>query len=92
MTAPELSERPALKPGCRLSASSSEPLLLIPEGALRLAGPARRILELCDGNRTLAALIAQLQSEFRSAEASRIAAEVVAYLNGLREKGAIEFL
>jgi pyrroloquinoline quinone biosynthesis protein D len=90
---PELTERPSLKPGCRLSpASNSEPLLLIPEGALRLQGPGRRILELCDGTRDLAGVIDQLQREFPSAEATRISVEVVTYLTALQQKGAIEFL
>jgi coenzyme PQQ biosynthesis protein PqqD len=90
---PTLTERPILKPGCRLSPpSSSESLLLIPEGALRLQGPARRILELCDREHDLADVIAQLQREFASAEATRISDEVVKYLRALQEKGAIEFL
>ena len=85
--------RPALKPGCRLSPPSNpESLLLIPEGVLRLQGPARRILELCDGQRSLSDLIRQLQDEFPSAEPPRISAEVVKYLEGLQEKGAIEFV
>jgi pyrroloquinoline quinone biosynthesis protein D len=89
---PAFTERPVLKPGCRLSPSSAESLLLIPEGALRLQGPGRRILELCDGQRDLAGVIQQLQSEFPSAEATRISDEVANYLAALWEKGAIEFL
>jgi pyrroloquinoline quinone biosynthesis protein D len=93
MKQPALEERPTLKRGCRLApASTTEPLLLIPEGALRLHGPARRILELCDGERNLAGVIEQLQLEFPAAEASRISAEVMNYLRGLQQKGAIEFL
>jgi coenzyme PQQ biosynthesis protein PqqD len=65
---------------------------LIPEGALRLQGPGRRILELCDGVRSLAGVIEQLQIEFPSAEAARISEEVASYLARLEEKGAIEFL
>ena len=90
---PSLIQRPALKPGCRLStASGPEPVLLIPEGALRLHGPGRRILELCDGQRTLADVIGQLQAEYPSAEPSKISGEVGTFLKALAEKGAIEFL
>jgi pyrroloquinoline quinone biosynthesis protein D len=93
MKQPALAERPALKPGCRLSpAASSDSLLLIPEGALRLQGSGRRILELCDGERSLAEIIKQLQTEFASANAGTIAEEVAGYLARLQEKGAIEFL
>lgn len=82
-----------LKSGCRLSpASMSDSLLLIPEGALRLQGPGKRILELCDGQRTLKDVIAELCGEFPSADPSLIAAEVNSFLARLQEKGAIEFL
>lgn len=67
-------------------------LLLIPEGALRLQGPGRRILELCDGKRNLGDVIRQLQVEYPLAEESKISGEVVTFLRGLQDKGAIEFL
>ena len=90
---PGFTQRPALKPGCRLSAAGApEQLLLIPEGALRLHGPGRRILELCSGEQKLVDVIKQLQTEYSSAEPSRISEEVVAFLSALAEKGAIEFL
>jgi pyrroloquinoline quinone biosynthesis protein D len=85
--------RPALRPGCRLSpASNPESLLLIPEGALRLHGPSRRILELCDGQRSIDEIIIQLGQTFPSADRERMAAEVTGFLQRLQEKGAIELL
>lgn len=88
-----LDRRPALKRGCRLSPqTAAEQVLLIPEGALRLQGPGRRILELCDGNRTLSDIIEQLQLQFPEAEPSKISADVVQYLERLRDRGAVEFL
>jgi coenzyme PQQ biosynthesis protein PqqD len=90
---PVFTEIPKLRRGCRLSpASAPESLLLIPEGALRLQGPGRRIIELCDGERSLGEVIRQLQSEYPSAESSQICQEVATFLRGLQEKGAIEFL
>jgi pyrroloquinoline quinone biosynthesis protein D len=88
---PAPTDIPSFKKGCRIS-TSSEPLLLIPEGALRLQGPGKRVLELCDGKRNLGDVIRQLQVEYPSAEASRISGEVIAFLKGLQDKGAIEFL
>jgi pyrroloquinoline quinone biosynthesis protein D len=88
-----LDERPVLKSGCRLAPpASEEPVLLIPEGVLKLQGPARRILELCDGQRTLHEVIGQLQKEFAAADPARISQEVVTYLMNLRTRGALEFL
>lgn len=93
MNRPPLTGRPALKPGCRLSpAANPQPLLLIPEGALRMEGPALRIVQLCDGQRTLSQVIDQLCQEFESAEAAQIGDEVIDFLQALREKGAVEFL
>lgn len=66
--------------------------MLIPEGALRLQGPARRILELCDGQRTVAEIVAQLQSEFSAVDRARIADEVTIYLGQLHGRGVVEFL
>jgi len=59
---------------------------------LRLQGPGRRIIELCDGERSLGDVIRQLQTEYPSAESSRISQQVTTFLKALQEKGAIEFL
>jgi coenzyme PQQ biosynthesis protein PqqD len=85
--------RPALRPGCRLSPGSSpESLLLIPEGALKLHGPSRKILELCDGQRSISEMIIKLRQAFPSADAERMTAEVTEFLQRMMEKGAIELL
>jgi pyrroloquinoline quinone biosynthesis protein D len=93
MNSQPMSAKPALRPGCRLSpASNPESLLLIPEGALRLHGPGRHILELCDGQRTLTEVVDQLHRQFPTADAERIATEAIQFLERLAGKGAIEFL
>lgn len=80
-----------LAPGCRLNAAgSAEDLLLIPEGALRLKGPARAIVELCDGQRTPAGIIEELQRNYPSAQPARIEAEALALLARLRDRGVLE--
>lgn len=82
-----------LAPGCRLSATgSSEDLLLIPEGALRLKGPARGILELCNGERTLGDILQELQRRYPSTEPSRIETEAAALLARLRDRGVLEYV
>ncbi len=81
-----------LAPGCRLSAMpGQEDLLLIPEGALRLKGPARVIVELCDGQRTLSAVVNELVQRYPGADTSRIEAETAALVAGLRNRGVIEY-
>jgi coenzyme PQQ biosynthesis protein PqqD len=84
---------PRLAPGCRLNAAGGpEDLLLIPEGALRLKGPARTVVELCDGERTLADIVEELQRHYPSAQPARIETEAVALLARLRERGVLEYV
>ncbi len=80
-----------LAPGCRLStAEGQEDLLLIPEGALRLVGPARAIVELCADGRAFGDIVEALKQNFPSADPERIEAEVAALLTNLRDRGVIE--
>lgn len=82
-----------LAPGCRLNAvGGPEDLLLIPEGALRLKGPARTIVELCDGQRTFAGVVEELQRHYPSAQPARIETEAEALLARLRERGVLEYV
>ena len=67
------------------------PVLLLPESMLRLTGPGPRIVELCDGARTLADVIATLQSEFSAADPEMIRREVLAFLASLQERRALDF-
>jgi pyrroloquinoline quinone biosynthesis protein D len=84
---------PRLAPGCRLGiGEGQEDLLLIPEGALRLKGPARAIVELCDGERTLCEILEELTRRYPSDDATRIETEVIALLGRLRDRGALEFV
>jgi pyrroloquinoline quinone biosynthesis protein D len=80
-----------LAPGCRLNAAGgTEDLLLIPEGALRLKGASRIIVELCDGQRTAPQIVAELQRRFPSEDLARIETEAVALLTRLRDRGVLE--
>jgi pyrroloquinoline quinone biosynthesis protein D len=93
MSVMERNRVPRLAPGCRLNAAGGpEDLLLIPEGALRLKGPARAIVELCNGERTLADIVVELRRRYPSAEPARIETEAVALLARLRERGALEYI
>jgi pyrroloquinoline quinone biosynthesis protein D len=81
-----------LAPGCRLGdGEGQEDLLLIPEGALRLKGPARAIVELCDGQRTLGGIVEELVRRYPAADTVRIEAETASLVAGLRDRGVIEY-
>jgi pyrroloquinoline quinone biosynthesis protein D len=80
-----------LAPGCRLNAAGGpEDLLLIPEGAMRLKGPARTIVELCDGEHTLRGIVEELQRRYPSEDAARIETETVTLLARLRDRRVLE--
>jgi coenzyme PQQ biosynthesis protein PqqD len=80
-----------LAPGCRLSTGEArEGMLLIPEGAMRLKGPARTILELCDGIRALGEIIEELSDRYPLEDAARIETEALAFLARLRDRGVLE--
>ena len=82
--------RPLLKPGCRLSPAGD--VLLIPEGALRLQGPACRILQACDGTKTVAQIVSTLLEEFPAADQTTVSAETSSFLTKLVERSVIEFV
>lgn len=84
--------RPQLRAGCRFSeGAGQEHVLLIPEGLIKLAGPGRKILELCDGQRTFTEVLAALQSLYPAASPEQIEGDTASYLERLRDRGAVEF-
>jgi len=84
--------RPQLRAGCRFSEGpGQEHVLLIPEGLINLAGPGRKILELCDGQRTFKQVLAALQTVYPAAPLAQIERDTASYLERLRDRGAVEF-
>ena len=79
-----------LKAGCRLAAAGD--VLLIPEGALRLQGPASRIVKFCDGTRTVPEIVSLLLAEFPGADSGKVSQETTAFLTRLAERGAIAYV
>ena len=78
-----------LKPGCRLSPAGD--VLLIPEGALRLQGPASRILQSCDGTKTVPEIVTTLLGQFPGADHVKVSEEIMSFLMKLADRGVIEF-
>ncbi len=83
---------PRLRPGCRLGAPpSGADLLLVPEGALRLTGPAPAIVALCDGARTFAEIVDALAAIHPGAPRERIEDDAGELLVRLRDRRALDF-
>jgi pyrroloquinoline quinone biosynthesis protein D len=101
MPPPEDSSQPRLAAGCRWAAetqaadnrpsSEQERVILFPEGAIKLQGTGRQILERCDGQRTFAQIIAELQAEFSVADPAKIRADIGQFLEQLRHKRIVDY-
>src|ERR1700731_4749949 len=90
--APELTSRPRLALGCRMSEKSQQPrVLLMPEKALRLNGPSLEIVERCDGRHTVRQIITELQKIYDKAEPQKVESDILGYLSLLDDQRALDF-
>jgi coenzyme PQQ biosynthesis protein PqqD len=83
----DLTTIPSLSPGCRLH--PVQDVLLVPEGTLELAGPARDVLTRVDGKSTVSAIVDALLSEYADAPAEEVRADVLALLTTLEQRGVV---
>jgi pyrroloquinoline quinone biosynthesis protein D len=84
--------RPQLAPGCRLGENQGQKVLLMPERALRLSGPSLEIVTRCDGQHTIATLIADLKKLYSKAEPQKVEADILGYLTLLQNERALDFM
>ncbi|HXZ42389.1 MAG TPA: pyrroloquinoline quinone biosynthesis peptide chaperone PqqD [Terriglobales bacterium] len=92
MAQPETTSCPRLAAGCRWAeANGAERMLLFPEGALRLQGTGREILERCDGQRTVQQIVQDLQKLYSAGDPARIEAEVASFLEQLHRKRIVDY-
>jgi len=81
--------RPAIGKGFRLQWEPAQKahVLLYPEGMVKLNGSAGEILRRCDGARTLAEIVADLEVTFNQKD---LAADVHDFVTFAREQGWLE--
>ena len=94
MAPPQDSSQPHLAAGCRWGAennSEQERVILFPEGAIRLQGTGRLVLERCDGERTFGAIISELQAQFGDADPGKIRSDISQFLEQLRHKRIVNY-
>jgi pyrroloquinoline quinone biosynthesis protein D len=91
MPLPEDTSQPRLAAGCRWGGTEQERVILFPEGAIRLQGTGRQVLERCDGQRTFGEIIAELQREFTLADPAKIRADISVFLEQLRHKRIVDY-
>jgi pyrroloquinoline quinone biosynthesis protein D len=96
MAPPLDSSQPRLASGCRWGASTATGtgetrVILFPEGAIKLQGTGRLVLERCDGQRTFGEIIAELQKEFGSTDPERIRGDIGVFLEQLQKKRIVDY-
>ena len=100
MARPQDTSIPRLAVGCKWAPLENpeaefdptvEATVLFPEGAIRVQGTGRAILELCDGQRTLLQIVDELRTQYILVSPTRIRDEAETYLEKLQEKRIVDY-
>jgi pyrroloquinoline quinone biosynthesis protein D len=91
MPPPTDSSQPRLAAGCRWGGSEEARVVLFPEGAIKLQGTGRQVLERCDGQRTFGEIIGELQKQFGEADPEKIRADISIFLEQLQKKRIVDY-
>jgi coenzyme PQQ biosynthesis protein PqqD len=96
MAPPESTSQPRLAAGCRWGPRSQSPtdevrMILFPEGAIKLQGTGRHVLERCDGQRTFDEIVLDLQKEFGTTDPEKIRADISMFLEQLKKKRIVDY-
>jgi len=91
MAPPADESQPRLAAGCRWGGTEENRVILFPEGAIKLQGTGRQILERCDGQRTFGEIIAELQKEFGKTDPEKIRADISTFLEQLQRKRIVDY-
>jgi pyrroloquinoline quinone biosynthesis protein D len=87
----EDSAKPRLAAGCRWGDTEQDRVILFPEGAIKLQGTGRQVLERCDGERTFGEIIQELQKQFADADPEKIRSDISLFLEQLRHKRIVDY-
>ena len=83
----DMTSTPRLAPGCRLH--PTELVLLVPEGALNLQGPARDILLLVDGRRRVDAIVDEMLKQYSDVNGTEMQRDVLDLLERMAQRGVV---
>jgi pyrroloquinoline quinone biosynthesis protein D len=91
MAPPLDSSQPRLAAGCRWGGTEADRMILFPEGAIKLQGTGRQVLERCDGQRTFGEIIAELQKEFGKTDPAKIRDDISTFLEQLQRRRIVDY-
>ena len=83
--------QPRLAAGCRWGGSEQDRMVLFPEGAIRVEGTGRKILEACDGVRSLRQIVEQLLDHYTDSDPEHIRRDVTKFLETLHTKRIVDY-
>ena len=92
VTEPPATWRPRLSPKARLRWDEVDKryMLVFPEAAMMLNETAPEILKLCDGERTVEAIVESLSQRFSGADRKMIEEDVMGFLMRIKARGLLE--
>lgn len=96
MPSPTDHSMPRLATGCRWGPSTKSGaeetrVILFPEGAIKLQGTGKLVLERCDGQRTFGEILAELQKDFGKTDPAKIRADISTFLEQLQKKRIVDY-
>lgn len=91
MAPPADASQPRLAAGCRWGGTEEDRMILFPEGAIKLQGTGRQVLECCDGTRTFGEILAELQKQFDTTTPEKIRSDISSFLEQLQRKRIVDY-
>lgn len=83
--------KPVLAVGCKWGGTEEAPLVLFPEGAMKVQGTGLAILSLCDGERTFQDIVEELKRQYFGADPQRIRQDATTFLEQLHDKRIVDY-
>ena len=91
MPGPSDSSQPRFASGCRWGTQGEERVVLFPEGMIRVQGTGQKILELCDGQKSVAEIVSTLLETYSGADPAKIRQDVGGFLEALQQKRIVDY-
>ena len=82
--------RLASKARLRFDRKTERTMVLFPEKGIELSASAADVMRLCDGERTVRAIVDRLSERYGTAERERVEREVLEFLNAMADRCLIE--
>ena len=82
--------RLASKARLRFDRKTDRTMVLFPEKGIELSASAAEILRLCDGARTVDAIVDSLAEKYAAADRVRVEREVLDFLNAMADRCLVE--